>query len=70
MGVADVRPGLERGLALRSEFALPGISLPIELRAVVRWTSDDGSRAGLHFLELDPGIAELLENFLAGRLTR
>lgn len=48
------------------EFALPGISLPLELAGAVAWA--DGSRAGVRFDAVDPGLAELLENHVAGRL--
>ena len=48
------------------EFALPGISLPLELEGAVAWST--GNRAGIRFAEVDPGLAELLENHVAGRL--
>lgn len=48
------------------EFALPGISLPLELEGVVAWAA--GQRAGVRFDGVDPGLAELLENHVAGRL--
>lgn len=51
-----------------SEFALPGIGLPLELEGVVAWRDDAGSRFGVRFVELDPGLAELLESFVHGRL--
>lgn len=57
-------------LALREavicEFALPGISLPLELEGAVAWSAD--GRAGVRFDAVDPGLAELLENHVAGRL--
>lgn len=57
-------------LALRDavvcEFALPGISLPLELEGAVAWSS--GRRAGVRFESVDPGLSELLENHVAGRL--
>jgi hypothetical protein len=47
------------------EFALPGISLPLELEGAVAWSK--GSRLGVRFDEVDPGLAELLDNHVAGR---
>jgi hypothetical protein len=37
------------------------------LRARVAWTEVSSGHVGLHFEELDPGVGELLENFVAGR---
>lgn len=48
------------------EFALPGISLPLELEGAVAWSS--GTRLGVRFDEVDPGLAELLDSHVAGRL--
>lgn len=50
--------------AVVCEFALPGISLPLELEGAVAWTS--AGRAGVRFDAVDPGLAELLENHVAG----
>ncbi len=47
------------------EFALPKISLPLALDGRVAWSA--GSRLGVHFADVDPGLAELLENHVAGR---
>jgi len=47
------------------EFALPGISLPLELDGAVAWSA--GTRLGVRFDEIDPGLAELLDNHVAGR---
>jgi hypothetical protein len=52
--------------AVTCEFALPGISLPLELEGAVAWSAD--GRAGVRFVRVDPGLAELLENHVAGRL--
>ena len=60
--------GLTDETRVTTEFPLPGISLPVELAGVVVWTDADQHRAGLRFVDLDPGIAELLESFVAGRL--
>jgi hypothetical protein len=51
-----------------SEFALPGIMLPLALEGVVVWADAAGSRIGVRFREVDPGLAELLGSFVAGRL--
>jgi hypothetical protein len=48
------------------EFALPGISLPLELEGAVAWS--DGSRLGVRFDAVDPGLSELLDSHVAGRL--
>ena len=48
------------------EFALPGISLPLELEGAVAWCQ--GNRLGVRFDEVDPGLAELLDNHVAGRI--
>ena len=52
--------------AIVCEFTLPGISLPLALDGHVAWTA--GSRLGVRFHDVDPGLAELLENHVAGRL--
>ncbi len=51
-----------------SEFALPGINLPLALEGVVVWADPTGLRIGVRFREVDPGLAELLGSFVAGRL--
>ena len=58
----------ERLSAVESEFALPGIILPLALEGVVVWTNPGTSRVGIRFLEVDPGLAELLASYVAGRL--
>lgn len=57
-------PALDTCLAC--EFKLPGISLALELMGAVAWKH--GSRVGVRFDAVDPGLAELLENYVAGRL--
>jgi c-di-GMP-binding flagellar brake protein YcgR len=59
-------PGLSD--AVVSEFALPGIALPVEVRGVVAWNDVEQARCGVRFREMDAGIAELIESFVAGRL--
>jgi hypothetical protein len=51
-----------------SEFPLPGIGLPLELDGEVAWFDPAGARGGLRFVDLDPGLEELLASFVAGRL--
>lgn len=51
-----------------SEFALPGLSLPLAIEGRVAWCNHRASRLGLRFENLDPGIAELLVRYTQGRL--
>jgi hypothetical protein len=53
---------------VESEFALPGFVVPLKLSARVAWTDSRTEGLGLRFEEIDPGLAELLENYVAGRL--
>jgi hypothetical protein len=53
---------------LVSEFTLPGISLPLHLHGRLVWSDSASGRAGVRFEAVDPGLAELLSNFVAGRL--
>ena len=66
-GIGVDLPGapLAPASSLICEFALPGISLPLALDGHVAWA--DGSRLGVRFTDVDPGLAELLENHTAGR---
>ena len=66
-GIGIDLPGapLTPASALVCEFALPGISLPLALEGHVAWAT--GSRLGVRFDDVDPGLAELLENHVAGR---
>jgi len=68
IGVALTGPPPAMREAVVSEFALPGISLPVALDGTVVWVDPDASRAGVAFAEVDPGLAELLASFVAGRL--
>ena len=54
--------------AVESEFALPGFVVPIKLHARVAWADSESQRLGLRFQEIDRDLAELLENYVAGRL--
>jgi len=53
---------------LVSEFALPGIALPLALAGHVAWADPASGRAGIRFESVDAGLADLLANFVAGRL--
>jgi hypothetical protein len=53
---------------VESEFALPGFVVPLKLCARVAWRDSRTQGLGLRFEEIDPGLAELLENYVAGRL--
>lgn len=53
---------------VESEFALPGFVVPVKLPACVAWADSGTQGLGLRFEEIDPGLAELLENYVAGRL--
>lgn len=66
-GIGIDLPGapLKPASPLVCEFALPGISLPLALDGHVAWVA--GSRLGVRFDDVDPGLAELLENHVAGR---
>lgn len=68
IGVRGVEGAFVEHGVVRSEFRLPGIGLPLELRGEVRWTRAGGARAGLRFVDPDPGLRELIESFCAGRL--
>jgi len=50
-----------------SEFALPGISLPLALDGLVRWRDEGLGRFGIRFDGVDPGLLELIESFVVGR---
>jgi hypothetical protein len=67
IGVALARE-LPVDAKLVSEFVLPGIALPLELRGRLVWADPVAGRAGVRFEAVDPGLAELLSNFVAGRL--
>ena len=66
-GIGIDLPGapLVPAVAIVCEFALPGISLPLALEGHVAWVA--GSRLGVRFTDVDPGLAEVLENHVAGR---
>lgn len=53
--------------AVTSEFALPGISLPLALEGVIAWNDAARGRLGVRFERVDPSVAELLESYVAGR---
>jgi hypothetical protein len=53
---------------VESEFALPGFFVPIKLPARVAWVDADNEGLGLRFEAIDADLAELLENYVGGRL--
>lgn len=66
IGIELPGDGLALAVPVTCEFALPGISLPVALDGRVAWAG--GGRVGVRFEDVDPGLAELLENHVAGRL--
>lgn len=66
LGVLHDGTALHTGARVMTEFPLPGIGLPLEIPAEVVWVGEE--RAGLRFAEMDPGLRELVESFVAGRL--
>jgi hypothetical protein len=53
---------------VESEFALPGFFVPVKLTARVAWADSRSESLGLRFEEVDADLAELIENYVAGRL--
>ena len=53
---------------VESEFALPGFFVPIKLPARVAWADTRTESLGLRFEAVDADLAEILENYVAGRL--
>lgn len=68
IGVRLEPPVPEVKTPVASEFALPGIRLPLVIDGVVAWSDAGSRRAGIHFVDVDPALAELLESYVAGRL--
>ena len=68
IGVALRNAPPSRDARVTSEFALPGISLPLALDGLVAWCDERSGRVGIRFEGVDPGLAELLESFVSGRL--
>jgi len=68
LGIARVDRALVPGQRLLAEFPLPGIGLPVELEGVVVWCGPPGGPAGIRFLGMDPGLAELLSRHASGGL--
>ena len=64
----ELSSALPEDAKLVSEFVLPGITLPLELQGRLVWSDPASSRAGVRFERVDPGLAELISNFVAGRL--
>jgi hypothetical protein len=53
---------------VESEFALPGFFVPLKLVARVVWADPRTEGLGLRFESIEADLAELLENYVAGRL--
>lgn len=68
LGIARRGEQLRPGERLVTEFPLPGIGLPVELEAEVVWSDGRAGRAGLRFVEVDPGLQELLARYASGAL--
>lgn len=68
IGIQSVEPLPESVQRVVSEFPLPGIGLPLELEAHVVWADAPRRRLGLRFLHIDPGLADLLQSYVDGRL--
>jgi hypothetical protein len=68
MGISLHGAPLAPQTLVTSEFPLPGIGLPLELHAEVAWFDPRAERGGLRFVDVDPGLAELLGRFVDGRL--
>ena len=67
IGVTLRAPDPDAPRSLVTEFALPGISLPLAIETSVAWTDAAGARLGLRFRGLDPGLGALIEQFVAER---
>ncbi len=68
MSVSMTSPLPPTRTPVTSEFALPGISLPLALEAVVAWSDPQRGLVGLCFDGVDTGLIELIEGYLEGRL--
>jgi c-di-GMP-binding flagellar brake protein YcgR len=68
IGVALEGVNYFREESVESEFALPGFFVSIALRARVAWSDAGTGKLGLCFESIEPELAELLENYVAGRL--
>lgn len=49
-----------------SEFALPGIALPLVVESEVCWSDAEAGCLGLRFQGLDEGLRELIAHFVGG----
>ncbi|HVP30465.1 MAG TPA: PilZ domain-containing protein [Myxococcota bacterium] len=68
VGVSLAEPWPRARERVEAEFALPGIGLPLVIEGRIAWSSRDGRRLGIAFHDVDPGLTELLEGFVSGRL--
>jgi hypothetical protein len=67
LGLSLDPPHPRVGEELEGEFPLPGISVPLYVRARVAWSDPPRGRLGLSFGPLDAPVAELLSSYVAGR---
>ena len=65
LGLAASAPHPPVGERLRSDFALPGLAVPVSVEAVVAWSEPRAGRLGLRFAALDPPLRELLERWVS-----
>ena len=68
LGVALQAPHPRVATMVECEFQLPGIHLPLMLRSRVNWLDPTTGHVGLGFVDLDAGLAELIDNYVRGRL--
>ncbi len=64
LGLELEAPHPERGSALETEFALPGMRLPIALQGRVAWSQPERRRLGVRFERADPDLDELIDRFV------
>jgi hypothetical protein len=68
IGIQSAEPLPESAERVVSEFPLPGIGLPLALEACPVWTDAGCGRLGLRFLHVDPGLSDLLQSYVDGKL--
>jgi len=67
IGLSSPNPIPARAL-VKSEFFLPRIEIPLELDGIVMWCDPVAARLGVRFQFVEPSLAELIANYVAGRL--
>jgi len=66
LGLQCVQPPLKVDDMLTATFTLPGVEQFVAVRAAVVWSQPNGT-AGIRFIELKAGTAELLHDWIAGK---